>query len=649
MPRYDWNHTDYHELPLDYIMKLCRESMGLKLKVVGNELALANDLDEIISKVTVSYATTALEDTNGRPLRAYLLSVGTSDNTLVFTDGQNGQTILTVPFATKAEKDVNGNAILGYMKNLSVVGDKLRVTLGDGTTTDITVPYAIKASTDENDKDISTYGCELVVDGKYIILKDSLSREISRITLNYANSLEAGTTTIKLIGVDNSILAEITVPYATAARNDDAGHEIKSSYGHSLKANSQTIELDDYAGTKLSEITVPFATVATNATNAIQNVTVVGDQIIFTTYGGQTFAITSPYSVKATKDDLNNTIKTTYVASVQNDVNTGKITFYDATGSVLTEIIPTINKATNDSYNNLIADYIKQIVASPNSNYISVTHGTGTTDSITVNYSNTAWKDTNGNVIKNTYVKRLACLEDVDDGHYKLVAYNGDTPEAELFRIDILAYSAQTDINGRALTSYVGEVSVNASDNIDVKDGEGNVVNTISGKVTTTPAGTVSQPSFTGSQMTSTGSFTPAGTISGTAVSVPSTTVQEITGVGTLPSKAADTFVAPSKAADTYVAPSATYDATTETLTFNPGSFAEGAFTPGSFTEGAFNAGTLPTKADKTVGAAGAATVTDGTFTGTAGTVNVSGTPSGTVSQPTFTGTQATNDVVFDD
>ena len=99
------------------------------------------------------------------------------------------------------------------------------------------------------------------------------------------------------------------------------------------------------------------------------------------------------------------------------------------------------------------------------------------------------------------------------------------------------------------------------------------------------------------------GSYTPAGTISGTAVSVPGTTVQEITSVGTLPSKAADT----------YVAPSVSYDSATETLTF----------TPGSFTEGAFSAGTLPTRASKTVGASGAATVTDGTFTGTPATITV--------------------------
>lgn len=178
--------------------------------------------------------------------------------------------------------------------------------------------------------------------------------------------------------------------------------------------------------------------------------------------------------------------------------------------------------------------------------------------------------------------------------------------------------------------------------------------NTASGSYT--PAGTVSQPSFTGDTMNSTGSFTPAGSVtltngnktaavspasSGTATYTPdgdvsaptisvktagtTTTVNSITNVGTLPTMP-------------------TYTVASEVLTITAGS-----------------PGTLPTKGSnqtvKTGDAAYQATApeftgkgvrlvtgnisvpTSASFSGTAGAVSVSGTPSGTVSKSTFTGT----------
>lgn len=172
--------------------------------------------------------------------------------------------------------------------------------------------------------------------------------------------------------------------------------------------------------------------------------------------------------------------------------------------------------------------------------------------------------------------------------------------------------------------------------------------NTASGSFT--PAGTVSQPTFNGDTMNSTGSFTPAGSVkltnsnktaavsaaeSGAVTYTPdgtvaaptisvktagtTTTVNSITAVGTLP----------------------TYTVSGEVLTLTQG--------------------TLPTKGKnqtvKTGDAAYQATAPEFTgtgvrlvtgnisvpssasFSGTAGAVSVSGTPSGTVSQPTFTGT----------
>ena len=178
--------------------------------------------------------------------------------------------------------------------------------------------------------------------------------------------------------------------------------------------------------------------------------------------------------------------------------------------------------------------------------------------------------------------------------------------------------------------------------------------NTASGSYT--PAGTVSQPSFTGDTMNSTGSFTPAGSVtltngnktaavspasSGTATYTPAgtveaptisvktagttTTVNSITNVGTLPTMP-------------------TYTVASEVLTITAGS-----------------PGTLPTKGSnqtvKTGDAVYQATApeftgtgvrlvtgnisvpTSASFSGTAAAVSVSGTPSGTVTQPTFTGT----------
>lgn len=121
-----------------------------------------------------------------------------------------------------------------------------------------------------------------------------------------------------------------------------------------------------------------------------------------------------------------------------------------------------------------------------------------------------------------------------------------------------------------------------------------------------TPEGTVSQPTFTGTEFSSTGTFTPAGTVSKPNVTVtPSTgTVNSITNVGTLPEL--------------------TMTVTNETLTFS------------------WSAGTLPTKgSDQTVlTGVSAALAAAPSFTGTQGTVSVSGTATGTVSQPTFTGTK---------
>lgn len=459
--------TDFHEMNLEWLVAMCQKFVGLALNVSGDKLRLVNDKGEVVSSVTVSYATKALTDNNGKNIDTYIFSVAGVGDTVVFTHGDGTSTAITVPYAEKAKYDLTGHELEDYIYNVQIAGDTLRITHGDGTIVDLTIPYAVKATNDANGKAIDTYAATLTAENDAVCLRDSMGR----------------------------LLNSITVPYATKALNDVDGDAIKSTYAGVLTTGTTTVILKAKDGTVLDTITVPFATeashsvnsdlatVATDCTNAIETVAISGDYIVFTTYGGQAFSIQAPFAVKAQKDDLGNTLKTTYVAGVTNDAQTGKLQFRDAMGNIIVELLPTVDTAVHDDYGNAIADYVKTIVASSNSDYITITHGDGNVDTITVHYSDTAWKDTNGNVIKNFYIADLECVEDIQDGHYKIVAYNGDTPKAELFRFEVTAYSAQTDINGKDLTSYVADVDYNASKEIEVTDGAGNTLKTLANKV----------------------------------------------------------------------------------------------------------------------------------------------------------------------
>jgi hypothetical protein len=416
----DYPYTDFHEMNLDFILKLAKDTMGLHLEMAGDKLALKNMNGETVSDVTVGYAVKAWKDANGNPIDGYIMNVAGSGTALVFTKGDGTTKTVVVPYATAAKEDVNGKDLVDYIYNVQVSGDKLRFTKGDGTAVELTVPYAIKASTDANGKYITTYAANLVVDGNNVRLNDSTGTQI----------------------------ASITVPYAEKAAKDVDGDAIKTTYGHALQVGTTTVKLLDKSGNTLSEITVPLAT---HATNAIETVTISGNQVIFTTYGGAQTAITIPYAVKAQQDDLGNVIETSYVADVAQDAQTGELVFKDATGGTICTLSPVAASAIEDNYGNEIADYIKAIAVSSNSNYVTVTHGTGDVDTITIHYSEVAWKDTNGNVIKNTYVKRIAIVEaPAASGNFYLVCYNGDTPEAELFRIKLITVSydaVNMDIN----------------------------------------------------------------------------------------------------------------------------------------------------------------------------------------------------------
>lgn len=170
------------------------------------------------------------------------------------------------------------------------------------------------------------------------------------------------------------------------------------------------------------------------------------------------------------------------------------------------------------------------------------------------------------------------------------------------------------------------------------------------------PKGTVSQPTFSGSSMTSTGEFTPAGSISFTNSNKTATVSKASSGTATYTPEG-------SVSAPTISVATAGATTTVNSIT-NVGSLPSfGTSVTNEVLEFTFNAGTLPTKGSNitvktgdasytatapTFTGTGARLVTgnisvpsSATFTGTEGAVSVTGTPSGTVSQPTFTGTKA--------
>lgn len=403
---YKYPYTDFHELNLDYILRLCRESIGLELRVVGNDLKLMNAAGETISDVVISYATAAKEDTAGNDLTAYLFSASTSDSKLVLTNGAGVITELTIPYAEKASKDAAGNDIQTYVKNVQVSGNNVVITLGNGSTYNLTVPFATEANHAEE--------------------------------ADHADAADESTHATR----------------ADRATADASGNVMTSSYAARLVVSGQQVRLEALDGTQLSQITVPFATLAENANKAIERVTLSGNNVIFETHEGVQTSITVPYALKALNDSDGNNITESYVASVQNNASTGEITFFAADGSIIAQLTPTVQSAVTDSYGNNLGEYIKTLVAQAGSDYVVATKGNGDTISIKIDYSNRAWKDTNNNIISNTYVAFLNFVKDTVTGEPWMVAYNGET--AELFRLQIEAISAMKDSAGNIIVGTYG-------------------------------------------------------------------------------------------------------------------------------------------------------------------------------------------------
>ena len=174
--------------------------------------------------------------------------------------------------------------------------------------------------------------------------------------------------------------------------------------------------------------------------------------------------------------------------------------------------------------------------------------------------------------------------------------------------------SAEHDLHASKLTTartitlsgdVSGSTTFDGSENVTINT-------TVAGAISSTsitPAGTVSQPTFTGTAHSHT--FAGKSVTSEKPDTTNVTTIYSITGVGSLPSH-------------TYTAPSLTSSVENQclTLTFNAGSHS-------------FSAGTLPTR--EAISMPNTNHTHSVTATGTIGST----TAGGTVSQPTFTGTAA--------
>ena len=302
-------------------------------------------------------------------------------------------------------------------------------------------------------------GLHLEVSGNQLLMKTADNTIISAVTIPYAT--EAGSaSTANSAAYASSAGSAASATYAasagsatTATNATNATHAASADIATSPTSATSATNADHataadtatYATSAGSAASADYATTTgsvEHAEKAIETVSLNGNYFRFVTHDGTVYEIAAPYAVKASRDASANYITQTYFADVIDD--SGVLKFKNAQGDVIKSLTPSIAQAQTDSYGNTIADYIKSISVSSNSDYVTVDHGTGTADTLTIHYSETAWKDTNDNVIKNTYIKRLEIITDPNDGHKKLVAYNGDNPEAELFRFEIEAYSAQT-------------------------------------------------------------------------------------------------------------------------------------------------------------------------------------------------------------
>lgn len=284
----------------------------------------------------------------------------------------------------------------------------------------------------------------------------------------------------------------LNIPYATEANHavsaDNATNAASATNAtnavHATSADTATNATNAVNATNASHAT--SADSATNATNAV-NATNAGHATSADSATNATNAATATNAghatsadtaTKATQDASGNVITHKYVSRIELNSQTGEIAFYAADNSLISQIIPIAQVATEDDEGNIISNYIKSIIFDNQSNYLVVVHGDGTTETIVINYSNTAWKDTAGNIIKNSYFKSVNIVYDNDNEPW-LVFYNGEN--SEIGRIQVVAQSANYATEaGHALTADSATNATNA-DHATTADSATNATNDADG------------------------------------------------------------------------------------------------------------------------------------------------------------------------
>lgn len=257
-----------------------------------------------------------------------------------------------------------------------------------------------------------------------IALQDELGHDLT----GYVYNLIVRDNKLIAIGGNGNEIA-LTIPYATEAGSTaEATHAISSDSATRATLSTTATEAthsstSDYATMAGSATTSGSAAEATHATTA-------------DTANIATTATTAQTAVKAQQDASGNQLTATYVANIVLNSTTGAIEFYAKNGSLISSIIP----ITNDPSGDPISDYVKSVVYDAQSNYLQIIHGDGTTDTIIIQYSTHAWKDTAENIIKNVYFKTVDIIYDSQTNEPWLVFYNGEG--SEVARIQVVAQSA---------------------------------------------------------------------------------------------------------------------------------------------------------------------------------------------------------------
>ena len=192
-------YTDMHSINLDYIIKLCRENMGLHLEISGNQLILKTADGTIISSVTVHYA----EEAGHASTATSATSAASATNA---TNAQNATYATNAAHASTAD-----SATVAATANLA----NSATTATSATNAD----YATTAGS-----------------------ANTATRATSAATADYAEttgSVEHANKAIETVSVvGNTLYFEdyagngfnLTVPYATSAFLDSGGSQIRKAY-----------------------------------------------------------------------------------------------------------------------------------------------------------------------------------------------------------------------------------------------------------------------------------------------------------------------------------------------------------------------------------------------------------------------------------